>query len=393
MSDAAPALTVVARRYETGEPVRIEVARGVIERVSPAWPGQSLPGLPWVAPGLFDLQINGYGGVSFTSATVTAEQVRQVIRALARHGIAQLCPTLVTASHAELTQGLKAIDAACRTDPLVAAMVPGIHLEGPWLSPEDGPRGAHPRQHIRPADWEEFQALQQAAGGRICLTTIAPEVAGAVAFITRAVAAGVTVSLGHTAADGGQITAAVEAGARLSTHLGNGCAVQMPRHPNPIWEQLGESRLTACVIADGHHLPPSVVRSLVRAKGLLHTVLTCDASGWAGCPAGRYQTPMGEIEIAANGRIGVAGNPHLLAGSGATTEVCVQQAAWMGACTLPQAFEMASRNPARVLGFREYRLMPGDPAHLLLYRPGATAADPLQVLGTLVGGQWAYGGA
>jgi len=393
MTPAPASLSLLVRRYETGEPVQLEISHGVIERVTPAWPGRSLGQLAWAAPGLFDLQVNGYGGVSFTSLTITSRQVGEVIRNLACHGIAQVCPTLVTASHAELVHGLTTLDAACQTDPLVAAMVPGIHLEGPWLSGEDGPRGAHPRQHIRPADWQEFEVLQRAAGGRIRLTTIAPEVTGAEAFISRAVATGVRVSLGHTAATPAQIDAAVTAGATLSTHLGNGCAVQMPRHPNPIWEQLGDTRLTACVIADGHHLPASVVRSIVRAKGALQTVLTCDASGWAGCTEGRYQTPMGEIEITAGGRIGVAGHPHLLAGSGATTEICVQTAVRMGACTLPQAFEMASRNPARALGFREYRLMPGDPAHLLLYRPGDTPEHDLQVLGTLVAGQWAHGSA
>src|SRR5207248_2337185 len=152
------------------------------------------------------------------------------------------------------------------TDRAVAHAVAGIHLEGPYISAEDGPRGAHARRHVRPPDWDEFRRLQDASGGRVRLLTLAPEHDGAVHFIERLTAAGVVVALGHTAASGERIRDAVRAGARLSTHLGNGSHAVLPRHPNYLWEQLADDGLWASVICDGHHLPPSVVRCVVRVK-------------------------------------------------------------------------------------------------------------------------------
>src|SRR5262249_47440351 len=169
--------------------------------------------------------------------------------------------------------GFAAISAACEEHAWLDSVIVGCHLEGPFLSPEDGPRGAHPRVHIRPADWDEFQELQKISGDRIKLVTLAPEVAHATEFIRRAVAAGVRVAIGHTAASEEQIRSAVEAGATLSTHLGNGSHGMIRRHPNYIWEQLGEPRLVASIIADGLHLPASVVRSIVWAKSPQKTII------------------------------------------------------------------------------------------------------------------------
>ena len=116
-------------------------------------------------------------------------------------------------------------------------MVLGIHLEGPCISEVDGYRGAHPLEAVRGPDWAEFQELREASGGRIAIITLAPERPGAIEFIGRATAEGVVVALGHTSADSSTIRAAVEAGATLSTHLGNGIASTIARHPNPIWDQ------------------------------------------------------------------------------------------------------------------------------------------------------------
>src|SRR5262249_8138444 len=156
---------------------------------------------------------------------------------------------------------------ALDSDADLAAAVPGLHVEGPYLSPEDGPRGAHPLEHIRPPDWDEFQRFLEAAGGRIRLLTLAPEAEAALPFIERLPAAGIVVAIGHTGADPETIHAAVRAGARLSTHLGNGAHSMIRRHPNYIWEQLACDDLTASVIADGHHLPASVLKCFARVKG------------------------------------------------------------------------------------------------------------------------------
>src|SRR5262249_24589554 len=219
--------------------------------------------------------------------------------------------------------GFAAISAACEEHAWLDDVIPGCHLEGPFLSGEDGPRGAHPREHVRPADWDEFQELQRISGDRIKLVTLAPEVAHAIEFIRRAAASGVRVAIGHTAASEEQIRSAVDAGATLSTHLGNGSHATIRRHPNYIWEQLGEPRLAASIIADGLHLPASVVRSIVWAKSTQKTIITCDASGWAGCKPGVYENELAKVVVLEDGRIVVVGQPGVLAGSSRLTDACV----------------------------------------------------------------------
>jgi N-acetylglucosamine-6-phosphate deacetylase len=383
-------LTIDARRYDTGEPVRVTIAGPKIAAVEPAHPNGDVADWPWIAPGLFDLQINGYGGVWFSDRSLTPAKVVKAIEPYFAHGVVRLCPTLITNSFEALFSGFAAIQAACAQHPWLDHVVAGCHLEGPYLSGEDGPRGAHPKAHIRPADWNEFCSLQKASGNRIRLVTIAPEVAGAIDFIRRAVATGVRISIGHTAATGEQIAAAVDAGATLSTHLGNGSHPVIRRHPNYIWDQLGESRLAASIITDGQHLPDSVIRSIVRAKSVQQTIVTCDASGWAGCAPGVYENELGKVEVLADGRIVVAGQRDILAGSGAATDACVAHAARCGAATLREAIDMTCRNPTRFFGFPEYGLRPGHPADLFAYRPDPSQPG-LGVLATVVAGEVRYG--
>ena len=181
--------------------------------------------------------MNGRWGHSFSNPDLTLEQVAAIVRAQGPLGTARLCPTLITAPVDDLLHGLRTIATACDEFTDVAARVAGIHLEGPFLSELDGYRAPTPPASIRDPDWSLFERLQEAAGGRIVLMTLAPERNGAIEFIRRATAAGVVIALGHTEADAATIQAATEAGARLSTHLGNGIASQLPRHPNPIWMQ------------------------------------------------------------------------------------------------------------------------------------------------------------
>ncbi len=383
-------LSFTARRYDNLEPIRITLSGGRIAAIEPAWPDGPASDWPLVAPGLFDLQINGYGGVMFADRNLTAESAKRAIGAYLAHGVTRLFPTLITSSFEMLAAGFAAIRQACEADAWVDHMVTGCHLEGPYLSGEDGPRGAHPRIHIRPADWDEFCELQQVSGQRIRLVTIAPEVPHALEFIRQAVAAGVTVAIGHTAATGEQILAAVDAGATLSTHLGNGTHPVLRRHPNYIWEQLGEPRLWASLIVDGQHLPDSVVRSIVRAKSTGQIVLTCDASGWAGCAPGAYEDELGKVEVMPGGRIVVAGQNQLLAGSWKTTEMCVAHAVRCGAASLRDAIDMACRNPTRLLGFREQRLTAGDAADLFVFRH-ATNDSEIETIATVVAGELRFG--
>jgi N-acetylglucosamine-6-phosphate deacetylase len=377
-------LTLHGRRYENGEPVRITVDGERIAALEPAWPPRDAEAWPLVAPGLFDLQINGRDGIWFGKAGITVDEVLRVLAGHFRFGVTRLCPTVITNSSEALEGALTALRQACERESWAQRMVPGFHVEGPYISAEDGPRGAHPKEHVRPPDWAEFERLQSAAGGRICLITLAPELPGAIDFIRRATASGVTVSIGHTAASGREIAAAVDAGARLSTHLGNGAHPVLRRHPNYIWEQLGDPHLSASVIADGHHLPPAVLRSILRTKGVRGVILTCDASGLAGCVPGVYSEGQMRMEVLADGRIVVAGQRELLAGSAASSGRCVVEAMRHGGVSLADALDMAGRNPSRLLGFEEIRLRPGSRADLILFR--ISESDSLEILATVAAG-------
>jgi len=260
----------------------------------------------------------------------------------------------------------------CEADAEIARAIPGIHVEGPYISSEDGPRGAHPRAHVRPPDWDEFQRLQDAAGGRIRMMTLAPEVAGALPFIEKLAAGGLIVAIGHTAASPECIQAAIHAGARISTHLGNGAHAVLPRHPNYIWEQLASDALWASFIADGHHLPASVLRCLLRVKTVARLILTCDASPFAGLPPGRYRDWDQDFEILPEGKIVLPGTAFL-AGSWAFTDHCLATVLGLGEVSFADAIDMATARPRELLGLPRREIAAGQPAELILFdwQPGA----------------------
>jgi N-acetylglucosamine-6-phosphate deacetylase len=364
-------MRIHARHYATGDLVEIHWDRGVIQSLGPPSSPAGSTEAGWVAPALFDLQINGCHGHSFNTQSLTIGAIRHVIDVCRVHGIAGLCPTLVTNSFEALEHGMVTLRRACEADVAIAHALPALHLEGPYISPEDGPRGAHAKQHVRPPDWEEFRRLQDASGGRIRLVTLAPEHEGALAFIERLCAAGVVVALGHTAANSGRIRDAIAAGARLSTHLGNGSHALLPRHDNYLWEQLAADELWASIICDGHHLPPAVVRCILRVKTPARTILTCDASPLAGLPPGTYREWDQEFEVLASGKIVVPGTSYL-AGSWAFTDVCLSNVMRMTGVSLAQALDMASARPRQLLGLPPARLEVGARADLVLFdwQPG-----------------------
>lgn len=378
------------RHFENGEPVRILVEEERIVTVEPAHPSGNIDDWPYIAPSLFDLQINGHGGTWFSHAGLTANDVLNTLKPHYQFGITRLCPTLITNSFEALSSGYTAIRQACEQEAWAERMVPGCHLEGPYISREDGPRGAHPLEHVRPADWEEFQQLQEISGNRIRLVTLAPESENAISFIKKAVASGVVIAIGHTGASPEQVQQAVDAGATLSTHLGNGAHGTIRRHPNYIWEQLGDSRLTASIITDGHHLPPSVVRSFIGTKTPARIVITCDAAGLAGCPPGVYSEGVTDVEILEDGRIVISGQNQLLAGSSLETDTCVANVMAMADVSLKEAIEMASRNPARLLGFEECRLRRGSRADLILFHHEGPGSK-LDFVATIASGNVCFG--
>lgn len=341
----------------------VTVADGRIAAIEDA-PGEDTA---WLSAGLVDLQVNGFAGHDLNGGGLVPETVARLVAVLRQGGVTTVLPTLITASEASIISALAAIAAARGADPLVAHAIPAVHVEGPHISPEDGPRGAHPRDQVRPPDLAEFDRWQAACGGLVGLVTLSPHYDGAPDYIRGLRARGVQVSIGHTDASPAQITAAVDAGAALSTHLGNGIAATVPRHPNQLWSQLADDRLTATFIADGHHLPASAFRAMLRAKGLDRAVLVSDAAALGGLAPGLYDQPIGgRVELSVDGRLSLAGTPFL-AGAARPLAQDVALAVEMAGFTLADALRLATVNPGRFAGGRGV-LAVGAPADLVRFR-------------------------
>jgi len=355
--------------YATGEKIRVRMKDGRIAAIETfGKPNANEGSLPFIGPGLVDLQVNGCFGFDFNTLPLAAETVAGASRAVWQQGVTSFYPTVITNAPEAIEEAVAAIAAVCESDPLVGRTIAGIHVEGPFISPEDGARGAHALQYVREPDWEIFLRWQKASGGRIKILTLSPEWPNSADFIAKCSASGVTVSIGHTAATPEQIQAAVRAGARMSTHLGNGAHLMLPRHPNYIWEQLAQDDLWSCVIADGFHLPDSVLKVVIKAKGERAMVVS-DAVYLSGMAPGEYETHIGgKVVLTPEGRLHTAGNPKILAGSAQMLPWNIKHLLQRGLADLPLAWEMASVRPARFMGLEAAAgLAAGAPADVVLF--------------------------
>jgi N-acetylglucosamine-6-phosphate deacetylase len=336
----------------------------------------------YIAPGFIDLQVNGFAGADYNSATTAPEKIAESIRALHSTGVTQFLPTVITAAPEAMLAALRNLNT------VQDVSIAGFHVEGPHISPEDGPRGAHPARWVRPPDVDEFHRWQEAANGKVRLVTLSPEWPEAPRYIESITKDGVAASIGHTNADARQIQNAVSAGATLSTHLGNGAHASLPRHPNYIWEQLAEDRLTASFIVDGLHLPDSFLRVALRAKGIARSILVTDAVSPAMCDPGLYQLGDVAIELRNDGRVTMRGGQRL-AGSSLRMDHAIGNVMRIAGITLGEAAEMATRNPARIgrIEGRTRGLETGDRADLVRF---VVEDGRLRVLETFVSGRRVY---
>lgn len=371
----------------TGQSLTVEVKSGVIQAVHRSQAAASESGQGWLAAGLIDLQVNGYAGHDLNDDQVTPETVQALARAMLASGVTTFLPTLITASEAQLTKALVAVQAARRLDPVVANMVPYVHVEGPAIAPEDGPRGAHPAAHVRPPSVAEFDRWQQASGSVVGMVTLSPHWPESAAYISHVVASGVHVALGHTDASPAQIVAAVDAGARISTHLGNGMYAMINRRRNPFWAQLVDDRLCASFIADGHHLAPDLLKVMLRSKGLGQSMIVSDATAIGGMSAGHYQASIGgAVTLSANGRLSMDdGSDQYLAGAALPLLAGVANLVRDGGLGLSDALGLATVQPGRWVGGRGL-LAPGQPADLIRFNWDTTMVAP-QLTGVWLGGQ------
>jgi len=359
---AASSERILGRDPVTGRGLAVEIEGGVIRAVAFAEHGEKR----WLSAGFVDLQVNGYAGHDLNGPTLDVATVRALCRALLKVGVTTFLPTLITATEARLVSALRVVREACAAHPEVAAMVAGVHVEGPHIAPEDGPRGAHPAADVRPPDVAEFDRWQEAAGGLVRLVTLSPHWPEAPAYVRHLVKSGVVVSLGHTAADAAQIAAAVDAGATLSTHLGNGSHALLNRRHNHLWPQLADDRLTAMFIADGHHLTSAQLKVMLRAKGLGRSLVVSDAVALGGLPAGKYQTPVGgKVELRADGCLVLDdGTGNYLAGAALPMLAAVPVLVGQVGLTFGEALALMTSSPGRMVGGRGV-LAAGQPADLV----------------------------
>jgi N-acetylglucosamine-6-phosphate deacetylase len=337
----------------------------------------------WISSGFIDLQVNGFAGVDYNSPNASPESIDASLFAIFSTGVTRFFPTVITGDPQQMIGALRNLANAREKLPHGHAME-AFHVEGPHISPDDGPRGAHPKQWVRKPDIEEFKRWQEAAGGHVRLVTLAPEWPEAPEYISQLRDRGVVAAIGHTGARTQQIKDAVSAGATLSTHLGNGTHSTLPKINNYIWDQLAEPRLAASFIVDGHHLPDSFLRAALRAKGAEQSILVTDAVAPAMCRPGAYQLGGVDVELKEDDRVVLRGGTRL-AGSALRMDRAIANVMRAGA-TLLEGVAMAAINPARVgrIGGRLRGLQPGDRADLVRFK---VVEGRVEIVETILGGE------
>jgi N-acetylglucosamine-6-phosphate deacetylase len=347
----------------TGENIALEFD----EKIRHVGPADTAPteDLPWIAPAFVDIQVNGFAGIDFNNPHATQSDIALALKTTVATGVTRCLPTVITGGPDDMLACLKNLHTAQKDLPAIA----GFHVEGPHIGIEDGPRGAHPARWVRPPAIAEFERWQDATEGNIRLVTLSPHWPEAPAYIKAVTSAGVTISIGHTGATAEQIAAAVDAGATLSTHLGNGAHAILRRHPNYIWDQLAEDRLSASFIVDGIHLGQAYLRTALRAKTVPRTVLVTDASAPAGAAPGRYRLGEQDADLTSDGRVVLAGTDKL-AGSALHMHDAIANVMRLGGLTLRDAVHTATVNPARIIRLegRMQGLEPGERADIVLFR-------------------------
>jgi N-acetylglucosamine-6-phosphate deacetylase len=375
--------------YIDGKPISVEVKNGKIVKVKSIEKLSEGSGELYIAPGLIDNQVNGFNGVSFSfgGGKLSLDGVYIATKALWERGVTTYLPTLTSNDHELLVKNLSILSEAKEDKKLLGA-IPGYHLEGPYISPVIGFRGAHPEKFIRKPDWKEFMELHEAAEGDILTITVAPEVEGAMEFIKKCSDMGIVVALGHHNGNSEQVNEAVKNGAKTCTHLGNGCANMINRHRNPLWPQLANDGLMISIICDGFHLLPEEIRTFTKAKGFDKTIITSDVTKYANLKPGIYKNNIGDdIELTEDGIVRYPAQ-KVLAGSASSIDKGVGHAMKVTGCSLAEAIQMASTNSAILYGLNDRgTLEEGKRADLVLF----TMEDSvMKIKKTYVSGELVY---
>ena len=295
-----------------------------------------------------DLQVNGFVGVDFSTTDLTYDSFMKAAEAIFASGTVTFLPTIVTSDVGLYARNIGIIREAAEKNSLLKN-IPGVHLEGPFISRMPGAVGCHNPDFVRDCDPAWLMELVKISGNYIKMLTIAAELDGATDLIECATKANITVSLGHHLATGEDIVKCAKAGAKTLTHLGNGCPNMMDRHRNPVWAGLACDDLTAMLITDGHHLPGELVKCMARIKGADKIIVTSDAAPVAGLPPGRYHMLNNDAILEENGKFH---NPEkgCLVGSSASMADCAKFLESLEIFSEEELHKVTFANAAKLIG-------------------------------------------
>ena len=379
-------MKIQGNSYRDGSPIEISFSEGIIDSISETQ--SPLDENLILGPGFTDIQVNGYGGIDYNELQTDPLILAGISRLLYKEGVTTHFPTLITNDPEQISKLILQIVSLRKSDEFSRMSIEGLHIEGPFISPIDGPRGAHPKEFVRAPDWSLVQKWQNESKGLIKMITLSPEWDNATAFIERCIDYDILVSIGHTNATHEQILDAVRAGASLSTHLGNGMHPIVARHPNYLWSQLSQDYLGASIIADGFHLPAEVIQVFQKVKKE-NLILVSDSVSLAGMPAGDYNLHIGgEVTLTPEGKLHLQSNPSILAGSASNIRRGVSFLIKNKLASLTEAWEMASVRPERLLNPGHILFEEGTIADLILCKKDEK--DELQVLKTIKHGREVY---
>lgn len=354
---------LTGRSFLDGKPLEIIISDRKIKSILPS---ESNSEYVWIGQGFTDIQVNGYGGLDYNLLQSNILALGQISRKLLQCGVTSHFPTIITNSPEKISALIQQVVQLRKMDHLAQSCISGIHIEGPFISSEDGPRGAHFKEFVQAPDWDLFQNWIDESEGLIRMITLSPEWEGSSSFIEKCVESGILVSIGHTNASHDKIMEAVKAGARLSTHLGNGMHGVIARHPNYLWSQLASENLSATIIADGFHLPAEVIQVFKKVKAE-KLMLVSDSVALAGMPAGDYEAAVGgKVTLTAEGKLHLFGNPKTLAGSAMNILQGINFLLKNKLVDLPEAWQMASIRPQRLFDAHVEPFPIGQNADLIL---------------------------
>jgi len=327
-------------------------------RASSAVPSENL----WLAPALFDAQVNGFGGVDFQQDDLTADDLLRAVRGIREAGCSRFLLTLITNEWKKLTARLRHLREVRNSSPELRRAIAGWHIEGPFLSSEPGFHGTHNPTFTRDPSAEMLSEFRAITGDDPLLLTVAPERAGAIAAIETATCLGIKISLGHTNASAQVIGQAIRAGARAFTHLANGCPRDLDRHDNIVWRVVETSGLTVSLIPDQIHVSPALFRILHRLLPSESIFYVSDAMSAAGMPPGQYKLGALELEVGPDQVVRQPGK-LLFAGSALRPIDGIMRAAEMLGCVWQDVWPRFSDVPARLMGLAS-GIVVGQPANL-----------------------------